>query len=375
MSRLIKGSLPTELVPDKSVDYAVVVPAGHEPGASSTTTVPFLLHLHGAGGSCEQLVAEHTAGVWDRRFGEDVMPPMVIAMISGLDGTYMDYYDGSQRWDTFLRSEFVPFCESTFKCGGQQDMRMAVGTSMGGFGALHLCFGRPEEWGAVAACEPAIDAVLDSAGITMRSFRRANESATADDTNIDRHIGKFGAGSTGRVSEWDAAFFRANNPVAMAADNGADIRASGLKICVEVGDQDNLMLHDGAELLHRVLWDQRVEHSYFLHHGADHVGISVEWRMEALCQWLGRTWMDLHASEEEKAIRYAPPSEIERQWMQFVQGQRKDPPPGPPPDFGGDRMIAIMRFGQEEAVRANYGEQTDGPDYLEGFKWRSGGKH
>lgn len=36
-------------------------------------------------------------------------------------------------------------------------------------------------------------------------------------------------------------------------------------------------------------------------------------------------------------------------------------------------MIAIMRYGQEPAVRAHYGEQTDGPDYLEGFKWRSGG--
>ncbi len=370
-SRLEKGALTTKRVPAGSVGYAVIVPAGHDAGSDP---LPLLLQLHGAGGSCEQLIDEHDSGVWDRRMADGVIPPMVIAMISGLNGTYMDYYDDSQRWETFLKDEFVPLCETTFNCGGRQDMRMALGTSMGGFGVLHLCFGRPDEWGAVAACEPANDAALDAKDISMRSFRRANESATQVDQLVDHHIGKFGPGTTGRVAEWDADYFRANNPVAMAADHGAAIRASGLKICIEVGDQDNLMLHDATELLHRILWDQRVEHSYYLHHGADHVGLSMEWRMEALCQWLGNTWKDLHASEEERAIRYAPPSEVEREWMQFIQGQCTDPPAGPPPDFSGDRMIAIMRYGQEDAVRANYGEQTDGPDYLEGFKWRSGGK-
>ena len=369
-SRLRTGALKTELVPAGSVEYAAIVPAGHDAG---TDTLPLLLHLHGRGGSRQQLIDEHDAGVWDRRMADGVIPPMVIAMISGRDGTYMNYYDGSQNWTTFLNDEFVPFCETAFNCGGKPDMRMAIGTSMGGFGVLHLCFGRPGEWGAVAACEPAIDAALDAKDITMRSLRRASESATEVDRPVDRHIGKFGPGTTGRVAEWDVDFFRAHNPVAMAADHGAAIRASGLKICIEVGDQDNLMLHDAAELLHRILWDERIEHSYYLHHGADHVGRSLEWRTELLCQWLGNTWKDGHASPEEKAIRYAPPSATEREWMLFIQGQR-GMPDGPPPDWSGDRMIAIMRYGQEGAVRANYGAQTDGPDYLEGFKWRSGGK-
>lgn len=212
-SRMEKGALTTELVPAGSVDYAVIVPAGHDVGSDP---LPLLLQLHGGGGSCQQLIGEHDSGVWDRRMADGVIPPMVIAMISGLGGSYMDYYDGSQRWGTFLQDEFVPFCETTFNCGGRQDMRMALGTSMGGFGVLHLCFGRPDEWGAVAACEPAIDAALDAKDISMRSFRRANESATQVDQLVDRHIGKFGPGTTGRVAEWDADCFRANNPVAMA---------------------------------------------------------------------------------------------------------------------------------------------------------------
>ena len=141
-SCLEKGALVTELVPAGSVEYAVIVPAGHD---AHSVTLPLLLQLHGRGGICQQLIDEHHSGVWDRRMADGVIPPMVIAMISGPDGTYMDYYDGSHHWTTFLKDEFVPFCETTFNCGGQQDMRMALGTSMGGFGVLHLCFGRPDD--------------------------------------------------------------------------------------------------------------------------------------------------------------------------------------------------------------------------------------
>lgn len=372
MSKLITGSLATERVPAKAVDYAVLLPDGHDPASSEP--LPLLLYLHGAGGSRDQLVGEHGGGVWDRRFHDGVLTPTVIAMISGGSSTYMDYFDGTQLWATFLQEEFVPFCEQEYRCGGQQNMRLATGTSMGGFGVLHLCFTQPEKWGAVAACEPAIDAAIDATSITRRSFRRAFESATQPDQNVDRHIGKFGPGNSGLVAHWDASHFRTHNPVAMATDRADVIRASGLKILIEVGDQDNLMLHDAAELLHRILWDERIEHTYFLHHGADHVGSSMEWRQEAICQWLARTYKELHETEAEKATRTAPPSDIEREWMKLMQGQRKDLPPGPMPDFGGDRMIAIMRYGQQDAVRANFGAQTDGPGSLEGFKWRSGGK-
>ena len=371
-STLVSGSLSTDLVPANTVDYAVLVPTGHKTDDAETPPVPLLLNLHGAGSSCQQLIEEHKAGIWDDRFDSGMMPPMVIAMISGADGTYMDYYDGSQKWTSFLRKEFIPFCEQKFICGGTQDQRLAMGVSMGGFGVLHLCFGDPDTWGAVAACEPAIDSALEAKNITMRSFRRANESASYQNTLVDRHVGKFGPG-TGLVAEWDADFFRANNPVAMAADNGVAIRGSGLKICIECGDQDNLMLHDAAELLHRVLWDQRIEHSYFLNHGADHVGTSMTWRIDQICQWLGRTHHELHLPEQERATRFDPPNDIEREWIEFMTGQRKEPPSGSPPDFSGDRMIAVMRYGQDEAVLANYGQQTDGPDELEGFKWRSGG--
>ena len=43
-SRLETGALKTELVPAGSVEYAAIMPAGHDAG---TDTLPLLLHLHG----------------------------------------------------------------------------------------------------------------------------------------------------------------------------------------------------------------------------------------------------------------------------------------------------------------------------------------
>ena len=94
-SRLVAGSLPTQLVGPQTdaVDYAVIVPdAG---GGRDGAPLPLLLNLHGAGGSCEQLKLEHEAGVWDARFASGLLPPVVVAMISAEISMYLDYWDGS----------------------------------------------------------------------------------------------------------------------------------------------------------------------------------------------------------------------------------------------------------------------------------------
>ena len=372
-SRLVSGSLPTRLCgATECVDWTVIVPTGSTL-QEAPPTLPLLLNLHGAGSSCEQLKFEHAAGLWDKRFSSGALPPTVVAMISGESSTYMDFYDESQLWESFLRDEFVPFVEQEFACGGSASRRMAMGTSMGGFGALLLCFRHPEDWGAVAACEPAIDAALTASDIPARSQRRQYEADHESMSALARQSlvgGKFGPGA--EVAGFDDDFFRASNPVAMARDHGPAIRASGLKICVEVGDQDFLMLHDASELLHRILWEERIEHSYLLHHGADHLGPSMDWRMEVLCTWLGRMYRDfVGLSEDERAAEYAPatPDEIEFLRWAYEDGG-KGPMRGTPADLSGRRAGILVRAGQSQAVRAQFGEQTDGPTELHGFRWR-----
>ena len=72
---------------------------------------------------------------------------------------------------------------------------------------------------------------------------------------------------------YDSLHYRLHNPASIVNDNSANIRESNLKIYIDVGDKDCLNLHDGAEFLHRILWDHGIEHEYHLIHGADHVRV------------------------------------------------------------------------------------------------------
>jgi len=85
----------------------------------------------------------------------------------------------------------------------------------------------------------------------------------------------------------EAAVFTANNPANLAIANADAIRASGLAIYIEAGDEDLFDLHDGAEFLHRVLWDLDISHEYHLVRGADHVGPTLLPRMRRAYAWAG----------------------------------------------------------------------------------------
>ena len=66
-----------------------------------------------------------------------------------------------------------------------------------------------------------------------------------------------------------------------------------MAIYIEAGDDDFINVHDGAEFLHRVLWDLDISHEYRLTRGADHVGPTMIPRMREMYLWLASA---LHAS-------------------------------------------------------------------------------
>ena len=70
--------------------------------------------------------------------------------------------------------------------------------------------------------------------------------------------------------------------------NPDKIRASGLQIYRDCGDEDMFLLFEGSELLHRVLYDARIKHEYHLALGADHLGRTVRPRSMEGLQFLTR---------------------------------------------------------------------------------------
>ena len=70
------------------------------------------------------------------------------------------------------------------------------------------------------------------------------------------------------------------------------IIASGLQVYFEAGDRDMFHLDEGAEFLHRVMWDHGVDHEYRLVRGADHLGRTVPARMRDALAFLTRQVLD-----------------------------------------------------------------------------------
>ena len=78
-------------------------------------------------------------------------------------------------------------------------------------------------------------------------------------------------------------------PNNIVRDNADAIRDSGIKIYLEVGTDDFLLLNEGTEFLHPVLLEQKIKHEYRLVLGANHVDLSLVPRFRNMLDFLKRS--------------------------------------------------------------------------------------
>ncbi len=239
------------------VPYAVLAP-------DQTESLPLCILLLGAGGTRD--VLSDLQPLFDRWWAERTVPSMIIATpTSGLD-YYMEDAAGLIRWDSFLTAEFIPHLRSACNAG---QTAVIAGISGGGYGALKVAFAHPDLFAAVAAMQPMLEPGLRESDIGARN--RLHHAA---------------GGPTQLIGPArDASLWELNNPANRARENAQQIRESGLAIYLEAGDRDFLNAHDGAEFLHRVLWDLDLSHEYHLRRDADHGGPTMRPRIFAMFAW------------------------------------------------------------------------------------------
>ncbi len=240
-----------ELSELSSKQYAVIVPQDAGP-------LPLCIVLMGGGGSRQSLV--DCQPLFEKWWAESAVAPMILATPSPGMSYYLD-------WDPFIVDEFIPHLRAANNIGPATAI---MGISMGGYGALKMAFAHPEQFAAVAVMNPMIEPGLSDAQIGARN---KIHHATGGPANL--------IGPTR-----DPEVFAANNPANRAIANAQRIRESALPICIDVGDNDFVNAHDGAEFLHRVLWDLDISHEYHLVRGADHGGSTFRPRMRATFAWL-----------------------------------------------------------------------------------------
>jgi S-formylglutathione hydrolase len=122
---------------------------------------------------------------------------------------------------------------------------------------------------------------------------------------------------------FDEQAWLSDNPATVADRNADAIRDSGLGIYLEVGDVDYINLHDGAEFMHRVLWDRDIRHEYHLVRWADHVGASIPRRVIEAHQFLGAALRGGLEQSTEVALNEVEQSYVD--WA-FSGGQARGEP-------------------------------------------------
>ena len=244
-----------------AVPYAVLAPGCEDP-------LPLCLLLMGAGGTRESLI--DLQPLFDQWWADGAVPRMVIATpTAGLD-YYIEDPAGAIRWDSFLAGDLVPRLRSDCNVS---DSTVVAGISGGGYGALKLAFSN-RVFTAVAAMQPMLEPGFHESDVGPRN--RLHHSAGGPPQLI---------GPARNPAIWES-----NNPANRARANAEQIRNSGLAIYLEAGDKDFLNAHDGAEFLHRVLWDLDISHEYHLVRGADHGGPTMRPRLRAMFAWFGSVW-------------------------------------------------------------------------------------
>ncbi|HSB12734.1 MAG TPA: alpha/beta hydrolase-fold protein [Blastocatellia bacterium] len=280
-SQLVESRLDTKLVPGP-VEYNVLLPDGYE---SAKEPLPLLFFLHGGGGDRGFLGRLRPA--IDEMWKAGTLPAMVIVTPSAARSFYMDYKDGSQKWESFIIGPFLEHLRQTYKVTRERKGTMLFGISMGGLGGLRLAFKYPDKFEAVAALEPGIDPALKWGEVKPRNrFYRSDQL-------LETIFGK----------PFDAAYWEANNPASLVVARVEKIRASRLSIYIDVGDEDAFNIHEGTEFIHRILWDNRIQHEYHLVRGADHVGRTIRPRTVEALEFLARVLNPPPLDPEADALR------------------------------------------------------------------------
>jgi S-formylglutathione hydrolase FrmB len=237
------GSVTSSIL-GRSVSYCVALPADY---ATSAARYPTLYFLHG--------LFENERS-WSERGGREVLDGLIsqsqvgkflVVCPDGGKTFYVNSVDGHERYEDFLVGELVPAIDRTYRTLPERLERAISGTSMGGYGALHLGMRHADAFGAASAQSAAL----------LPKF--PNPIPTEGRWGFYARIlqGPFGF-------PLNEAYWEANSPLTLAEhpENFAN-----LKLYFDCGDHDRYGFEEGAQLLDKTLTEKRFPHEFALRPG------------------------------------------------------------------------------------------------------------
>lgn len=238
------GSVSSSIL-GRPVNYCVAVPAGY--GASGSTRYPTLYFLHG--------LFENDRS-WSERGGQQVVNDLLsqgqigefLVVLPDAGRTfYVNSMDGQERYEDFFIQEFISAIDHKYRTAARAATRGISGTSMGGYGALHLAMRHPDVFGSVSAHSAAL--------IEKFPDPLPSEGRWAFYARVLQ--GPFG-------SSLNEAYWEAHSPLTLAEHPE---RFASLKIYFDCGDKDRYGFEEGAQVLDRILSEKKFPHEFLLRPG------------------------------------------------------------------------------------------------------------
>jgi len=266
--QIFSEKFSSNLIPNP-MEYTTILPPGYD---KSQGKYPLLYLLHGGGGNGHD-IANRMQPIFENLWSKGYLPELIVIAPSVKErGFYMDFRDGSEKWETLLVGPLLEHLRARFKARNDKDGLLVSGISMGGMGSLRMAFKYPDIFGVVASLEPGIEPALAFKDIKIEDrFWRSQEL-------FESIFGK----------PIDEAYWQANNPANIASRNVKKILASKLAIYLECGDEDTFGLDRGTEFLHRILRDNDILHEYHLVRWGDHIGPTVLLRFQEAMGFINR---------------------------------------------------------------------------------------
>lgn len=294
-----ESSLALSQIPAPALGRAlpanIYVPDGEAP--SGGWPVLYLLHGHDGNEESWKTLGDIKSTL-DRMIADDTIRPMLVVMPGAGNSWYVDSADvgGPGNYLTVMTDDLVKWVEANHPVRSDAGGRAVAGLSMGGFGALHLAYSRPQNYATVASMSGAIwDNVPDEDfGKTPDELKLIADSAffhrvdryTVETGRILLSTGDHYAGSFG--SPFDARLFNAKN-VFTLAQNAVDANIDLPKTYLTVGDDDGFNLWRGAIALHEKLLDDG-RHSELRITDGDHVWSLWKVAIEDVLVFIDAQW-------------------------------------------------------------------------------------
>jgi S-formylglutathione hydrolase FrmB len=176
-----------------------------------------------------------------------------------------------KSFSNYFLKEIIPNAEH----GTATQERYLCGWSMGGQAALNMFARHPDRFGGVGVHFPTLIPFnyLDNAEAAAYA-KRQNITATMLETLVTEFKKEF----------IDFKDFKRHDPLSLARDKGSQWQNK--KIYFDVGSEDEFGLSEGAQALHEILLDKKVDHYFKVIPQGKHDGPFIYTQIENLFNYL-----------------------------------------------------------------------------------------